>query len=466
METATSSEEVLVCQTCGAEGFTNAFVYCVKCLGFVIHRYCLDVIPKTPDELVIWYCDDCNSPLPYHFTSPPKHDPSQSYKEDPPNSALVKTTHPKKKQKKKQKKKRKIGSLVAAGKDNECVSGPIKIKRCLVLGLASRKHKSNHQKCVETSSNSLSKEPLVNSDSGANQITPQSAELDNFWPMKGIVKRKRDTIRVAVKTKKHKTEKSIEPSSCESSCTDVTLKNEEGIDRKGEGLKCEPDQDKLVSNSSSVEKKLNERSKEFNDSAFASQSTYLENNTHYIHHQPARPILDPVWRGSFNITEKDYDLFEGFVGHLSNKACLKVCEEATTLPSMLSLEMDSKAHLWPKSFLDSLPSDENIALYFFPGDTKNERRFEQLVSDMIDGDLAMSAASKNAELLIFTSKVLPQSYWRFNGYYYLWGVFRRKKDVPPVLCAITGDLSVYLDQESEDSLTMMKHYHFCRRQLP
>ncbi|KAI3736616.1 hypothetical protein L2E82_26520 [Cichorium intybus] len=53
------SIEVNVCQTCGDVGFTNAFVYCVKCLEFVIHRYCLNVIPKSFTEHVIWYCESC-----------------------------------------------------------------------------------------------------------------------------------------------------------------------------------------------------------------------------------------------------------------------------------------------------------------------------------------------------------------------------------------------------------------------
>lgn len=42
-------------------------------------------------------------------------------------------------------------------------------------------------------------------------------------------------------------------------------------------------------------------------------------------------------KGSFDITQTDYNIFEQFVGHLSNKACYKVCQEANVLPSLLSL---------------------------------------------------------------------------------------------------------------------------------
>ncbi|KAK1432549.1 hypothetical protein QVD17_09446 [Tagetes erecta] len=459
METAKSSQQVLVCQTCGDKGYMNAFIYCVKCLGFVIHRYCLDVLPETSDELVSWFCDDCQPPLSDHCTSL-EHDPSRSRKEDFPILSIVKTNHPKKKRKKKPMKKRKFLSLVEAGKDDERISVPNRINRCVVLGLEKPKDKSlqhvqttkgkelpmkkrkvvpspekdktcgsqetansNCQYSVDTPSNSPPKEAFLNSDSGANQITPQSAELDNCCQVKGNVKRKLDT-----------TEKEVEHSSCESSCTDATSKNEDVVTHTEDGLRCEfgSDNDKLDSNSSYSEKELNERIKEFNGNAYDSQSVYLENNTQDFRNQPAAPQRDPVWRGTFNITQTDYDPFEGFVGYLSYKACEKVREEVVTLPSMLSLEMDSRAHLWPESFLHAMPTGEQIALFFFPGDSKTERDFEQLVIDMIEGDLAMKATTTNAELLIFTSIVLPRSYWRFQGSYYLWGVFRRKKNDVPV----------------------------------
>ncbi|KAL6524988.1 hypothetical protein OROMI_030581 [Orobanche minor] len=54
-----------VCLQCGDKGSTNAFVYCVKCLKFAVHRYCLAVIPETLDEFVHWVCgDDCEGEAP------------------------------------------------------------------------------------------------------------------------------------------------------------------------------------------------------------------------------------------------------------------------------------------------------------------------------------------------------------------------------------------------------------------
>ncbi|GJW60656.1 zinc finger, FYVE/PHD-type containing protein [Tanacetum coccineum] len=514
-----SDSDGLVCQACGDEGFTNAFIYCVKCLGYVIHRYCLDVTPETYDEFVFWYCDDCKPEGPYKFLLPKPY-PSGPDKEDPTSTAIISTIYHKKKLKKKHlKREKKIRKIVHLSEGNGEVSCPpneelvkldtvpSRLNRCVVLGLPKdvsqkqsiesaqltscspvkestllthepsqplkedatcslhvktrpnkKKLKMKHKMKKETVSlvaeedktsspkeatktnnefvsqtNYVLKEALVKSDSVPNQISPsaekvvsqkQSAEADNNCsPLKESVIRSRDAS-----TKKHKTFDPIEHSSCESSCTDTTVKiQEEG--QNCEGKQSKPGHDTLVSDSV-TEKELIKNSKEYNDQLETANRMRSElnirvattgngapkladanSNVGYIHYQPARPVLEPVWRGSFNVVKTNYDLFEGFIAHLSSKACLKVCEEATTLPSLLCLEMQPKNTLWPKSFLESHPSDENIALYFFPGDPKNERVFEGLVIDMMNEELAMKTTSKNAELLIFASTLLPQPYW-------------------------------------------------------
>ncbi|XP_027148030.1 uncharacterized protein LOC113748697 [Coffea eugenioides] len=154
-------------------------------------------------------------------------------------------------------------------------------------------------------------------------------------------------------------------------------------------------------------------------------SGHLENNLTVDNREQAVPRIEPIWRGNFVILNKDYQEFDdGLVAHLSSKACEKVYEEAILLPSALELEMLAKMDCWPKSFQKSQPSDDNIALYFFPLDKRSEGLFDCLVEEMMDQELAMKAIVKNAELLIFASNELPLSYWRFQGKYYLWGVFR------------------------------------------
>lgn len=79
-------------------------------------------------------------------------------------------------------------------------------------------------------------------------------------------------------------------------------------------------------------------------------------------------ILSILVRGSFIVIGAKYDPLERIFAHLSTKACDKVFQEANMMPSLLHLEMQPKIFLWPKSFQEREPSDDSIALYFFPGD--------------------------------------------------------------------------------------------------
>lgn len=140
----------------------------------------------------------------------------------------------------------------------------------------------------------------------------------------------------------------------------------------------------------------------------------------------AQPIIHPAWRGCFQISKKAYG---EFVAHLSNKACLQVIEAAKLLPVVLSARMLPRLDIWPKSFRASAPTDEHIALYFFPGKESVVKDFDSFIRDIITSDLALEVLFDSMELLIFSSRQLPSEYMRFMGKYYLWGVFRGRKDL-------------------------------------
>ncbi|CAL2276087.1 unnamed protein product [Prunus armeniaca] len=141
----------------------------------------------------------------------------------------------------------------------------------------------------------------------------------------------------------------------------------------------------------------------------------------------AQPIIDPIWRGSLSIFNKDFNIVSGLVAHLSSLACPKVREEAELLPLLIFPELVRRTDVWPKAFEKLGPSDRSIALYFFPDNERDEKDFDSLVASMIQDDLAMKAILDNAELLVFTSTILPEQYQRFQTKIYLWGVFRAKK---------------------------------------
>ncbi|KAM1682798.1 hypothetical protein EV1_033711 [Malus domestica] len=151
------------------------------------------------------------------------------------------------------------------------------------------------------------------------------------------------------------------------------------------------------------------------------------NTSEIICYVAAQPIIDPVWRGSLSIFNKDFNIVSGLVAHLSSLACPKVREEAELLPLLLFPELVNRTDVWPKAFEKCGPNDQSIALYFFSDNERDEKDFDTMVASMIQDDLAMRAVLDDAELLVFTSIILPEQYRRFQAKFYLWGVFRAKQ---------------------------------------
>ncbi|KAK7279861.1 hypothetical protein RJT34_24920 [Clitoria ternatea] len=144
-------------------------------------------------------------------------------------------------------------------------------------------------------------------------------------------------------------------------------------------------------------------------------------------HVNAQPVVDPIWRGSLYFSDETIGNVSGLLAHLSNLACSKVSEETVCFPDVLHTELLPRSKVWPKSFTNGEPTNQSIALYFFPESERSEKVFDMLVDDIIQLELAIRFVAKKAELLIFPSTVLPVQHWRFQAKYYLWGVFRGKQ---------------------------------------
>ncbi|XP_077230637.1 PHD finger-containing protein 1-like [Tasmannia lanceolata] len=159
------------------------------------------------------------------------------------------------------------------------------------------------------------------------------------------------------------------------------------------------------------------------------QVPHICNSTDCHSYVYSQPIIDPIWRGCFSTCNDDtYGIISA---HLSNKACPNVCKGASMLSVLLSVEKLARTLVWPKAFQVSPPTDDNIALYFFAGCPRDDMVFGQLVRDINSQDLALRATIDGAELLIFSSLLLPQQYHKFQGKCYLWGVFRSSKTPLP-----------------------------------
>nr|XP_027074085.1 uncharacterized protein LOC113698459 isoform X2 [Coffea arabica] len=146
----------------------------------------------------------------------------------------------------------------------------------------------------------------------------------------------------------------------------------------------------------------------------------------------ARSLMNPIWRGSFSITREKNQTNLGILAHLSRKACSKVSDMAIMLPPELVAEVLAKRRVWPKSFQNVPPTDGSIDLFFFPEYERDEKVYDGLLDDMIEGDNALKVIMKDLELLIFSSRELPLEHWRFQQKYYLWGVFQKVHSSLPV----------------------------------
>nr|XP_029122568.1 uncharacterized protein LOC105052052 isoform X2 [Elaeis guineensis] len=184
----------------------------------------------------------------------------------------------------------------------------------------------------------------------------------------------------------------------------------------------------------------------------------------FIDHQIyglVRPIIFCVWSGSFGICDDTYGPIKA---HLSNKACEKVCVAAEKLPPVLQMAKLAKLEAWPRSFENSPPTGDNIALYFFPDSTRAKSMLGDLLRDVISKHLVLKVVFNEAELLIFPSIILPKVYHRFQGNYYLWGAFKRRQvsvhSVPASCCSGANDLSEREKkmQNSEHAEEISSHY--------
>ncbi|XP_057853152.2 uncharacterized protein LOC131063371 isoform X2 [Cryptomeria japonica] len=147
---------------------------------------------------------------------------------------------------------------------------------------------------------------------------------------------------------------------------------------------------------------------------------------------PTRPESLFLWRGGFEIINEisEHWICDGMQAHPSNKSSLKVYEESRKFPSQLLLEQVQRYDAWPKRFEESPPTDEDIALYIFPVEAESCKiQYFELLEATIKQDLALRVYLECAELLIFASNQLPESYHRYNGQMYLWGVFRGRKKI-------------------------------------
>ncbi|KAL7147191.1 hypothetical protein ABFS83_06G091300 [Erythranthe nasuta] len=155
---------------------------------------------------------------------------------------------------------------------------------------------------------------------------------------------------------------------------------------------------------------------------------------------PATPILlkslaipehEYIWQGSFDICRsgKTSDLWDGIQAHVSTCASPKVIDTVYKFKSRIVLYEVPRLSTWPVQFQEHGVKEDNVALFFFAKDLESyDNIYKSLLDNMMKNDLALKGNFNGVELLIFPSNQLPDNFQRWNMLFFLWGVFRGKKE--------------------------------------
>lgn len=469
--------KVTVCLQCGDEGFSNYLIHCVQCQHVAIHRYCLDNLPNSLEKFVHWLCEDCKAHVPCQFTSQKsgpsmmgKHYAIAEHSNSTPAAALN---------------RKHLYNLIAESEKCICKDNLLRSdKTCTKVNLGQAEAMESASsplgmklKNVEQAISTQSEEWRTQNSSSHQQETHESEliesvrSVDNgsvLTPNEETLPKQSQLCLARVEDCKRAnysscqtylemdpgqredtkltcgfwpSEKSNNIGDVNCSVTNLMVK-EHGNFRQPAVAHEETDSVELalsIGDCSFMNKEMKKTSfckdkpdqeKNPEEILLLSCESNLKTKTFTIPewHGQSQPVTVPIWRGSFNILHNKCDKFDGFVARLSSKACKKVHDEAHLFPQIIDFKMFLKSDLLPKTFAIEEPSDDNIGIYFFPESTRYESVFDFLVDEMMRRGLALSAFTKNAELLVFTSMELQPHYRRFHGKHYLWGVFREKQD--------------------------------------
>ncbi|KAF3529313.1 hypothetical protein DY000_02044011 [Brassica cretica] len=185
------------------------------------------------------------------------------------------------------------------------------------------------------------------------------------------------------------------------------------------------------------------------DAMAASQS--VEPTVHLPSVKPAisdLPVVDPsvlsktsaipeheyIWQGEMEVrkSRNPSAMQCGMQAYLSTLASPKVAEVVNQFPVKVTLNEVPRLSTWPSQFQDIGAKEGHVALFFFAKDIESyERSYKPLVDNMIQKDLALKGYLEGVELLIFASNQLPRNCQRWNMFFFLWGVFRGKKEKCP-----------------------------------
>ncbi|KAG6432547.1 hypothetical protein SASPL_104127 [Salvia splendens] len=368
--------EGTICLQCGDKGFENAFVYCIRCLKFAVHRYCLDKIPDTFDEFVCWFCDDCKVKM-GNQSAVFEHDAIPCQTRHNKVSKNIKRSSRDEKEK---------NGRVINGNEHVHKDGKHGANAILLPAGVSENVKGNLIECriATTTYDEHTKIDINEGTRQGNDSTLPSKVKENEGCKQrdqtcitktfesiadlGIVGANADHLIFSGDDKEKKKDQEQEDEDINEgmrpgidSTLPTSMKENESCGQKDQTCVTKPFKsitDHLVISCDGASKSLSssdDRIKSRGPEDKVEQTcASRQSRDKYVDYSVAQPIAIPVWRGSFKVRNSKHDSIDELVAHISNKACHK---------------------------------------------------------EMIHKELAFKGLVQNAELLIFTSTELPLRYW-------------------------------------------------------
>ncbi|XP_058078305.1 uncharacterized protein LOC131226691 isoform X2 [Magnolia sinica] len=424
--------EAIVCQKCGGTGYAELLVYCVDCQISAEHRYCLDGIQilEETKQHIKWSCWECSqkNPKVASLTKLSVDGVEETQCQDlrVSSSAAVAV--------KKRCKDSKCFSVDKADGVRSIIqprSSLLKIekKKRIVISCSDKGFSVDKAEEVRSTRQRRSESLDIGRDGSLLKVEKRSSLISCSDKSEGERKRKQQRRRLILadgdSSDEDNTHMKIGQDCTDGDATNCrVIRTEEPVGSLSSKDAASPVLEGLQPVFVGASKTMVQASNVCNSPVKNSDCQLPTNNHDYIH---AQPIINPVWRGCFDIHNSNYGVI---VAHLSSKACSRVFEGANMLPPVLRLEKLPRTNAWPKAFKSTPPTDNHIGLYFFPESVSNGAAFYQLICEIISQDLVLKVVVGEAELLMFSSSLLPLQDSRFCGRFYLWGLFRARQ-VPP-----------------------------------
>ncbi|OQU77402.1 hypothetical protein SORBI_3009G042600 [Sorghum bicolor] len=151
-------------------------------------------------------------------------------------------------------------------------------------------------------------------------------------------------------------------------------------------------------------------------------STNCHRSSEYAGEHKKHYQSEARWMGKFHVTgELTHTCYE-LEAHCPAVMDCRAYEASKQMPEILNLEAVPLSQLWPKKFKMEPPDDQDIRLWFISSHQRPHRSFNHLV-DKVSSHIGLLTSIGDAELAIFSSKLLAPDYQRKNGELYFWGVF-------------------------------------------